>query len=271
LTKAARKYAAPVALWISLVLLGSMAYSEPLPRAFNRVYPILFQPTNFPIIRFWMDRRLRMHHLLVRRLISIALEAAVERGFADNSAFTFNTTSISNSGFVVDDVATNAVAENSAGAARMTGQRILYVDLSKTLANTNKLLVTPDSVALPANQSVNVAQFGANNVVTGTGAGGVGIPRVTVSNDSSLAANQSVNLAQIAGTNTVNGGLVGTLAIGGTAASNAAITQNPDLIGIEALSTQPAAATTGNQRRLVGTLDGALYVRPNGPILWSCV
>src|SRR6266576_3548458 len=47
-----------------------------------------------------------------------------------------------------------------------------------------KLLVTPDSVALPANQSVNAAQFGGTNVVTGTGLGGAGIPRVTVSSDS---------------------------------------------------------------------------------------
>jgi len=53
-------------------------------------------------------------------------------------------------------------------------------------ALTNKLLVTPDSVALPANQSVNAAQFGGTNVVTGTGAGGAGIPRVTVSNDSNV-------------------------------------------------------------------------------------
>lgn len=64
-------------------------------------------------------------------------------------------------------------------------------------ALTNKLLVTPDSVALPANQSVNAAQFGGTNVVTGAGASGAGIPRVTVSNDSSLAANQSVNLNQV--------------------------------------------------------------------------
>jgi hypothetical protein len=34
--------------------------------------------------------------------------------------------------------------------------------------------------------SDNVAQFGGNNVVTGTGPGGVGIPRVTVSNDSTV-------------------------------------------------------------------------------------
>lgn len=45
----------------------------------------------------------------------------------------------------------------------------------------------------------NVAQFGGTNVVTGTGASGAGIPRVTISNDSSLAANQSVNLNQVGG------------------------------------------------------------------------
>ncbi len=45
----------------------------------------------------------------------------------------------------------------------------------------------------------NVTQFGGSNVVTGTGASGAGIPRVTLSNDSSLAANQSVNANQIGG------------------------------------------------------------------------
>jgi hypothetical protein len=59
------------------------------------------------------------------------------------------------------------------------------------IASMTKLLVTPDSVALPANQSVNVSQFGGTNVVTGTGAGGSGIPRVTVSNDSNVLATQS--------------------------------------------------------------------------------
>jgi hypothetical protein len=68
----------------------------------------------------------------------------------------------------------------------------------------------------------------------------------------------------------VNGGLAGSVATGGTAANNAAINQNPVLVGVEALSSQPAAATTGNQRRLVGSLDGALYARPYGPIIWSC-
>ena len=53
--------------------------------------------------------------------------------------------------------------------------------------------------ALSVNQSVNTAQFGGSAVATGTGAGGVGIPRVTISNDSSLAANQSANVNQIGG------------------------------------------------------------------------
>src|SRR5215469_11472491 len=41
--------------------------------------------------------------------------------------------------------------------------------------------------------SQNVTQFGGSAVVTGTGIGGAGIPRVTVSSDSSLAATQSGN------------------------------------------------------------------------------
>lgn len=57
----------------------------------------------------------------------------------------------------------------------------------------------------------NIAQFGGSAVVTGAGAGGAGIPRVTISNDSSLAANQSVNVAQVGGNNTsVNAGISGT-------------------------------------------------------------
>lgn len=101
------------------------------------------------------------------------------------------------------------------------------------IAGMTKLLVTPDSVALPANQSVN--------------------------------------LAQVAGTATVNGGLVGSQAVGGTSANNTAITQNPNLIGCEALniSTQPVAATSGNLRRMLCSTEGALVVTP-GLNRWSC-
>lgn len=49
--------------------------------------------------------------------------------FSDNAAFSFGSTSIGNMGAVVDDTATNAVAENSAGAPRMTPQRGLHANL----------------------------------------------------------------------------------------------------------------------------------------------
>jgi hypothetical protein len=147
---------------------------------------------------------------------------------------------------------------------------------------TNKLLVTPDSVALPANQSVNVSQINAVTPLMGNGATGTGSPRVTVSSDNTpfaVKTDQTTHgttdlvaddITKIGGTAVVNGGVAGSIASGGVGGNNAAITQNPDLVGVEALSSQPTAATTGNLRRLVGALDGALYVRPNGPVTWSC-
>ncbi len=46
-----------------------------------------------------------------------------------------------------------------------------------------KLLVTPDSVALPANQSVNVAQINGVTPLMGNGATGTGSHRVTIASD----------------------------------------------------------------------------------------
>lgn len=74
--------------------------------------------------------------------------------FADNSAFTFGTSGISNIGFVVDDVATNTVAENSSGAPRMSGNRIAYVDLSKTTANATAVKVDNSGVTQPVSGTI---------------------------------------------------------------------------------------------------------------------
>ena len=46
------------------------------------------------------------------------------------------------------------------------------------IAGMTKLLVTPDSVALPANQSVNVAQIAGVATSTGVGVSGTGVQRV---------------------------------------------------------------------------------------------
>jgi hypothetical protein len=86
-------------------------------------------------------------------------------------------------------------------------------------ALTNKLLVTPDSVALPLHQSTNVDQLNGTTVDTNSGTKSAGTLRVVLATDQpaltnkllvtpdALPANQSVNVAQVAGTATsVNSG-----------------------------------------------------------------
>lgn len=84
---------------------------------------------------------------------------------ADNSAFTFGTTSVSPIGFVVDDTATNTVTENSFGAPRMSINRILYADISKSASNTNSFKVDFGGAAQPISGSVSVSNFPATQTV----------------------------------------------------------------------------------------------------------
>jgi hypothetical protein len=97
---------------------------------------------------------------------------------ADASTFTPSTTPQSPIGGFFQTTATNNALTNlQMGAWQMTAQRAGFVNLrnasgteigtssnpvqvtlANTGANSNKILVTPDSVALPANQSVNVNQ-----------------------------------------------------------------------------------------------------------------
>jgi trimeric autotransporter adhesin len=87
--------------------------------------------------------------------------------------------------------------------------------------------VVPVSGTVTANQGtspwvVNTTQFGGNNVVTGTGVSGVGIPRVTVSNDSNILATQSgtwtATVTQATAAN-LNATVVGTTAAGSGAST----------------------------------------------------
>jgi hypothetical protein len=98
--------------------------------------------------------------------------------FADSSAFSFGSTAVGLSAFVVDDVATNTVAENSAGLARMNGNRILYTDLSKSVANTNAFLVTGTGGTFPISGSISNTSFSSTQgtspwIVAGGGTAGV--------------------------------------------------------------------------------------------------
>lgn len=142
------------------------------------------------------------------------------------------------------------------------GYQSIRLNLTSALTGTGS--VTPFVTLLPASPLTtdNIAQFGGSAVATGTGAGGAGIPRVTISNDSSLAANQSVNLAQVAGTNTVTGGLAGSQGVGGLAANGATISGNPLQGGGRAQNAEITAVTNGQQVAAAFDLVGKQIVMP---------
>jgi hypothetical protein len=79
---------------------------------------------------------------------------------------------------------------------------------------SNKLLVTPDSVALPAHQSVNVDQLNGTTTDTNSGTKSAGTLRVVLATDQPALtnkllvtpdANSAINLAQVAGSSTATG------------------------------------------------------------------
>jgi hypothetical protein len=72
-----------------------------------------------------------------------------------------------------------ALASDQVGTAGTANATVVSV---QGIASMTKLLVTPDSVALPANQSVNTAQVNGVATSTGTGVAGTGTQRVTLSN-----------------------------------------------------------------------------------------
>ncbi len=70
------------------------------------------------------------------------------------------------------------------------------------------------------------------------------------------------DLKQIGGTTIVNGGVAGSQSIGGTVATNVAITANPINLGAQGVSSENAAITTARQVQLVADLVGKLIVLP---------
>lgn len=99
-------------------------------------------------------------------------------------------------------------------------------------------------------------------------------------NDVTIQANASVNVNQVAGsavstaaTGVQKVGVAGNAGAAFDAANNAAPPANVIVGGFETAtqtSTQPTAATAGNVRRGLARTDGALYVAPHGPVIWSC-
>lgn len=139
---------------------------------------------------------------------------------ADEAAFTPGTTPQSPAGGFFQTTATNNALTNlQMGAIQLTAQRAIFsnlrnasgteigtsstpvqVSVANTGANGTKILVTPDSVALPANQSVNVAQINGVTTLMGNGVTGTGAQRVTIASD-----NTTFTTAPVATATTTDG------------------------------------------------------------------
>lgn len=91
-------------------------------------------------------------------------------------------------------VAGTTTDTNSGNKSAGTQRVVLATDQP---ALTNKLLVTPDSVALPANQSVNVSQINAVTPLMGNGTTGTGSLRVTLASDNSTLTNTIGNVGEV--------------------------------------------------------------------------
>lgn len=134
-------------------------------------------------------------------------------------------------------------------------------------ALTNKLLVTPDSVALPANQSVNVSQINGVTPLMGNGVTGTGSQRVTIASDNTAF---SVNAAATQGAgNTAN-----PWAVQGTVADDGPIAGNPVPIGLKAavLGAAPAAGVSAaaDVSYALGSTERILFTLPFHPNMISC-
>jgi hypothetical protein len=183
---------------------------------------------------------------------------------SDNTAFTvnaaqsgtWNVTNVSGTVSLPTGAAT-AAKQPALGTAGTASSDVITI---QGIASMTKLLVTPDSVALPANQSVNVAQINGVTTTMGNGVSGTGVQRVTIASDStgqvalatgsntigSLTANQSVNVAQINGVTALMGnGVTGTGSQRVTIASdNTAFTVNSAQSGTWTVQPGNTANTT---------------------------
>ncbi len=114
--------------------------------------------------------------------------------FGDDDPFTPGTTSVNVIGAEVDDTGTTNATENSAGAVRMSAARILYIDLSKTTANTTAIKVDGSAVTQPVSGTFWQATQPVSGTVTVTD--GAGALNVVV--DSITAGNNNIGDVDVA-------------------------------------------------------------------------
>jgi hypothetical protein len=126
--------------------------------------------------------------------------------------------------------------------------------------------------ALAANQSVNTAQVNGVTTLTGTGAVGTGAQRVAVGTDTATIAGSAPGTAGSASANVISvQGIAsmtpflanpGTAANWGVGATGSAVPANAIYNGVNAVSSEPAKATTGNLTGVYADLSGKVVTSP---------
>jgi len=207
---------------------------------------------------------------------------------SDTTAFTnaYPVQCVESNAGIVATTYTFVASTNQLWDCDVTGYTAFQVRLSTVISGTGTVNVGVTANSMPsasnvtANQGTspwisNITQFGSTNVSTGTGASGAGIPRVTISNDSSLAANQSVNVSQFGGTNAATGtgasgagiprvtvsndsSLTGTLANNGAAAATNRLGTLPAIA--QTSYNNGTASTQGRDVAANAGTDGLLWV-----------
>lgn len=146
-----------------------------------------------------------------------------------------------------------------------------------------KLLVTPDSVALPANQSMNESQINGVTPLMGNGPTGTGSQRVTISSDQTqFAVLSSTSIANSVGgqvvfvstfanvsASTTDGILVSTI----SATAKICVHEVTAVTGATAtnvtFNTKPGTSGTAISALFANAANGG-FVLPWSPIPWFC-
>jgi hypothetical protein len=168
-----------------------------------------------------------------------------------------NASSLTVDGTVAASNLPTTVDTNSGVKSASTLRVVLATDQP---ALTNKLLVTPDSVALPANQSVNVNQINSVTPLMGAGNTGTGSLRVTIATDQAQLTNalkvdgsavtQPVSIASVPSHAVTN---AGTFAV--------QVSSQPATPSVTLLSVAIAASSSGNNTLIAaGGASNKIYV-----------
>jgi hypothetical protein len=111
--------------------------------------------------------------------LRVAVSAGSIAGIVDDAAFTPATSEVLPIGFTFDNTSPDSVDEGDIGAARMSANRNIYVNIRDNAGNERGL-----NIDASGQLAANVAMMNGVAVTMGNGASGTGVQRVTMANDS---------------------------------------------------------------------------------------